>query len=179
MNKKLIISFFFCICGVVFSQNADISDMTLYKNIGQSFENHYYPKTIENVDLLQELYPDSVFLQPALVYKAKSLMNLNNYDRAITTLKDAIAHMHTGKDDFTICYYLLGESYFKLKNYKDALDCFYLSAKLSIINNQTEIYDSSILYAANSYFELKEYEKSCPLFEYVISKALSYNPTFS
>ena len=174
MNKKLILSFLFSICGILFSQEANISDITLYNNISQSFENKYYPKTVENVDTLQKLYPESVFLQPALVYKAKALMNLTHYNQAISTLHDAIAHMHTGKNDFAVCFYLLGESYFHLKNYKDALDCFYMATKVSLIDEQTEFYNSSILYSAKCFFELKEYEKASYLYEYVISNGKNY-----
>lgn len=178
MKKKLILFICLLCTEFVFSQENIGSDISIYKDINQAYENNYYPGLIEKVDLLQKNYPDSVFLQSALVYKATALVNLECYDDAITTLEQAISHMHTGKEEFTKCHYLLGKSYFYLKKYEDALKSFYLACNLSSIDKsekKSKYYDYSLYYSGESFFILKEYEKAYPLYEYVIEHGTHYS----
>ena len=131
MKKSLLLFFALLLNQIVFSQASLGSDISIYRDISQSFENKYYPGTIEKVNLLQEKYPDSVFIQPALVYKATALVNLQCYEDAVETLKNAISHMHTGKPEFTQCHFLLGKSYFYLENYEESLKYFHTACKLA------------------------------------------------
>ena len=174
MKKYLLLLVSLCFCGISFSEER-ISDLTLYQDISSSYENEYYPGSIEKVDILQSLYPDSVFTQPSLLLKAGALIKLNYYQDAKITLQNAITHMHTGKDGFIQCHYLLGLANFYLGLYEEALESFYLACKLSLINEEVEYYDASVFFSAESYYKLKDYENAYPLYEHVISKGNVYD----
>ena len=174
MKKYLLLLFTLCFCGICFSQER-ASDVSIYSNISASYENEYYPGAIEKVDELISLYPDSVFIEPALFIKARALIKLNYYEDAKKTLENVIEHMHTGKDGFTQCHYLLGVANYYLGLYNEALESFYLACKLSLINDEKEYYDSSVFYAAECYYILEDYENAYPLYESVIANGKSYD----
>ena len=174
MKKKLLLLFSLFICKLMFSQDVYSSDISLYREIGQSFESRYYPKTIEKADLLMKLYPDSVFMKSALVYKAKSLIKLKYYDKSVPALKEAISYMYTGDSEFTLCHYMLGMSYFNLENYTEALDSFYISCRLSLINDDMKYYHSAIFYSAECYYRMGIYDQSASLYEHVIENGNEY-----
>ena len=174
MKKYLLLLVSLCFCGISFSEER-LSDLTLYQDISSSYQNEYYPGSIEKVDILQSLYPDSVFTQPALLIKARALIKLNYYQEAKITLQNAITHMHTGKDGFTQCHYLLGVANFYLGLYEEALESFYLACKLALINEEEEYYDASVFFSAESYYILEDYENAYPLYEHVVSKGNVYD----
>ena len=175
MKKSLILFLSLFLTGFVFSQENIKSDIGIFKDITQSFENKYYPGTIENVERLQQQYPDSVFIQQALVYKAHALVNLSCYDDAIATLTNAISHMHTGQKGFTECHYLLGLSYFYLEDYEKASECFYVSTQLADLDKDDFHYAYSVFFFAESYYNLGRYEEVYPIYEYVIEHGKSYS----
>ena len=168
MKKTLLFLFSLFVCGSLFSQTKYDSDINLYKEISQSYENKYYPGTIEKADLLQQLYPDSVFTQQALFYKAQALIDLTYYEDAVITLKNAISYMHTGKDGYARCHYLLGTAYYYLNDFENAITSFYVSCKAATLNNENDIYNLSIFYSAECYYNMEQFNNAVPLYEYVI-----------
>lgn len=174
--KKIFLLFTICIClaANLFSADSYVSDVNLYNEINLAFKNRYYPGTVDKVNLLEKQFPDSVFMSSALAYKGDALINMYRYDEAISTLENAISHMHTGSLEMSHCTYLLGKAFYYKKNYSKALEQFHLACNLSFTDGVMYYYHSSILYSARSFYALEKYEEAYPLFEYVISNGNQY-----
>lgn len=159
---------------IMYSENFLNSEISIYNEVSSAFEIGFYPGTVEKANLLQKLYPDSVFVLPSLVKKGESLINLKEYDEAIITLEDALSRMHTGSEDFARCYFLLGKVLYLSEKYDDALSVFHNACVVSFSDDSKEFYNQSIFYASKIYYQNENYKKAIPLYEYIVSNGKSY-----
>ena len=157
--KKIFLLFtlFICLGANFFAADKYVSDVSLYNEINLAFKNEYYPGTVDKVSLLEQQFPDSVFLSTALAYKGDALINMYRYGEAISTLENAVSRMYTGSQEMAHCTYLLGKAYYYEKNYTKALEQFHLACNLSLTDKSMDYYHPSILYAARSFFVMEKY----------------------
>ena len=166
MKKYLIIFLLFCSAlGVV---TAD-SDVQLFNEVRQSFENGFYPGAVTAADKLQKSFPESSFIQSALAYKGEALIYMENYEEAAETLELAISHMHSGSAEIIRCNYLLGRTFYSQKKYKDSLEKFHTVCNLALTKNEDEFYAPAILYSGRAFYELENWKNAISPFEYVVS----------
>ena len=170
--KRFITIFLFLITGFCFAQNAD-TDIQLYNEVCQSFENGFYPGTVSAVEKLQKSFPDSTLIQSALIYKGESLVYMESFDEAVTALETALVQMHSGSAEIIHCNYLLGIAFYIQKKYSAALDKLHFVCSLSLKQKDMRYYTDSILYSGRAFYELEKHKDAIPLFEYVVSNGKS------
>ena len=174
--KKLFFTFVFLIAGFcLFAAELAASDAQLYNEVKQTFDNGFYPGTVNAVNQLQKNYPESSFTHNALAYKGEALINMESYDEAIQNLESAITYMHSGSAALIRCTYLLGKAYYQKGEYPAALEKFYLACKLCLTNNSMESYPQSVLYSGRVFYKLEQYKEALPLFEYVVSNGKAFS----
>ncbi|WP_022931138.1 tetratricopeptide repeat protein [Treponema bryantii] len=143
------------------------TDVQLFNEIKQSFDNGFYPGAVTAADKLQSSYPESSFFHSALAYKGQALIYMENYDEAISSLEQALSRMHSGSPEITRCNYLLGRAFFAKKKYPAALEKFHLACSLALTNKDMEYYAPSILYSGRAFYELEKWKEAAGPFEYV------------
>lgn len=177
MKKTLIFICVLIMCTSAFSQNSDATEISLFNDIISCYKTGYSTGIIEKADLLEKKYPESVFLKNALVYKSEAQIKLYDYDNAISNLQKVISTMHLGSENFSKCYFLLGKAYYLQNKTDDALKAFYTACSISQKEKDYTFYNTSIIYSARIYYNSNQFEKSLPLFEYIISKGKQYSKT--
>ena len=119
---KRILTIIFLLTGAALGFARAESDIQLYNEIKQSFNNGFYPGAVSATEELQNSFPESSFIQSALAYKGQSLIYMENYEDAIVALEQAVSHMHSGSPEIIRCNYLLGRAFFAQKKYPAALE---------------------------------------------------------
>ena len=143
------------------------SDVQLFNEIKQSFDNGFYPGAVTAAEELETSFPESSFIHSALAYKGQALIYMENYDDALAALNKAVSHMHSGSPEIIRCNYLLGRAYSAQKKYSAALEKYHLACSLSLSNKDMEYYAPSILYSGRAFYELKKWKEATAPFEYV------------
>lgn len=69
------------------------------------------------------------------------------------------------------CDFIRAQSYYYQKKYVKALNCCYQICE----NKNHRFYDQAVLFAGRAYFQRQDFEKSIPLFEYVITNGSRYD----
>ena len=174
MNKKILVLILLLTPAFCFAQQID-SDVQIYNEVRQSFNNGFYPGAVTSAELLQKEYPKSSFLHSALAYKGEALINMESYEDAIEALENAVAYMHSGSPEIIRCHYLLGRALFCQKKYSQALEKFYRACSLSLTNEDMEFYPACILYSGRAFYELEKYKEAIPLFEYVAANGKPFD----
>lgn len=159
----------------LYAEMTSASDIAMYNEVNIAFKNKFYPGAVEKASLMQNLYPNSVYIQQVLAIKGQSLIFMNQYDEAVATLEDAVSHMHTGSESFSRCLYLLGRAYMGKKDYNQALKNLYKACAAALADKKMDYYHPAIFTSANIYYLTSEYEKAIPLYE----QALQYKTEFS
>ena len=172
--KRIFFLIIFLISAFCFAQQVS-SDVQLYNEVKQTFENGFYPGTVSAADKLQKNYPESTFTHNALAYKGEALINMESYDEAVKTLEAAIAYMYSGSAEIIRSTYLLGRAYYHKGDYNSAIEKLYLACKLCLTNDSMEWYGQSLLYSGRAFYKLEQYKNALPLFEYVVSNGKNYS----
>ena len=182
LKLSLVFIFSFSLLFPIFSESYSYSsnvesENKLFSQISVAYKNNFYIGTVSSADEFIEKFRDSVYLPEVLFYKAESLVNLENYSEAQKTLKDVLSLFKTGDAIFARGVFLLGKIKFAEKKYENAL--FYFSKIPSLLVGEAEglkdIESQTILLTAQSLYFLKEYEKSIPYFELIISSGENYS----
>lgn len=166
---KRILTIIFLLTGAALGFARAESDIQLYNEIKQSFNNGFYPGAVSATEELQNSFPESSFIQSALAYKGEALIYMENYEDAIAALEQAVSHMHSGSPEIIRCNYLLGRAFFAQKKYPAALEKYHLACSLALTNNDMDFYAPSILYSGRAFYELEKWNEAIPHFEYVVS----------
>jgi len=152
-----------------------ISDIVLFNDIKISYKNGYYPGTIDKISQLEKDFPDSAFLQEALLYKGISYFHIQRYGVSIQTLEAALELMDENSSCRAEALFALGRSFYFNNDFELALGKLHECCVLANSKNNLEFYNPSILYSAKSFYKLDEYEKAVPLYEYVIQNGNYYS----
>ena len=174
MKKTIFLITFVFLSVFCFAGQAD-SDVQIYNEVRQTFTNGFYPGTVSAANLLREKFPESSFTHSALAYKGEALINMESYDEAVRTLESALSYMHSGSPEIIRTTYLLGRAYYHQKKYQKAIEKLHLACTLCLTNNETDFYSPSVFYSASALYELEEYKKAIPLFEYLVSHGDSFS----
>lgn len=166
--KRLLAIFILLTCSALCFARAE-SDIQLFNEIKQSFNNGFYPGAVSAAEELETSFPESSFIHSALAYKGQSLIYMENYDEAVRALEKAVSHMHSGSPEIIRCNYLLGRAFFAQKKYSAALEKYHLACSLALTNNDMDYYAPSILYSGRAFYELEKWQEATAPFEYVAS----------
>ena len=99
------------------------TDVQLFNEIKQSFDNGFYPGAVTAADKLQSSYPESSFFHSALAYKGQALIYMENYDEAISLYQEAIS-INPKKIE---CYLNLAKCHLEKKDYIKSIElCKYV-----------------------------------------------------
>ena len=139
------------------------NDLNIYSNAG------YYPGVIVQAEQLEANYPESVFIVEARIAKGQALTILKRYEEAEETFAAVLSSIHFGAADYAKCWYYLGLAYYYDNDYTNALSAFHTACDVEQRENKIEFYPLSILYAGRINYFMELYEKSVPLFEYVVA----------
>ena len=172
-----IMCLFYFVCTVpLFAQSVDTdsTEISIYNEIISYKNTGYYPGVVDRTDFLKKNYPESVFINPALVLKGEALVNLGRFAEAVETFHLVIPSMHLGSEDFSKTYYLLGKAYYFLQKNDLALDSFFKACSISEKEEKYDYYEMSLLYVGRIYFLQKDYEKAVPLFEYITANGKNF-----
>ena len=181
MKNKLslvILLLCFIFSGKMFSQNVSLSEaseLDIYNEINIYSNAGYYPGVVEQVELLEENFPGSVFIVPSRIAKAQALTTMNRYEEAEETLYQVLSSIHFGSPDYAKCWYQLGKAYYYDGNYTQALSAFHTVCDVELREEKIEYYHSAILYAGRINYFMELYDKCIPLFEYVVSTGTEYD----
>lgn len=176
MKKTLLIIIFTLFIAVFgFAGTTRETDISIYNEVTAAFETGFYPGAVEKANLLEIEYPESVLLLPALIQKGESLIYLNRYDEARQTLETAISRMHTGSEDFSRCYFLLGKTCYLQKEYVLALENFHNACTVSATEKDKSYYPLSVIYSGKIFYQLEKYENALLHYEYVLSHGNEYS----
>ena len=169
--KRLFSLFTFLLCTAILWAQASSkpAELDIYNNLNIYSNAGYYPGVIVEAELLESNYPESVFIVEARIAKGQALTILKRYEEAEDTFATVLSSIHFGAPDYAKCWYYLGLAYYYDQNYSSALSAFHTACDVEQRENKTEYYPSSILYAGRINFFVELYEKTIPLFEYVIS----------
>ncbi len=166
--KRLLNILIILFTGFCFAQQAE-SDVQLFNEVRQNFENGFYPGAVKASEKLQKSFPESSFIHSALAYKGEALIYMESYEEAAETLELAISHMHSGSAEIIRCNYLLGRAFYAQKKYKDSLEKFHTVCNLSLTKKEDDFYAPAILYSGRAFYELENFKNAIPSFEYVVS----------
>lgn len=150
------------------------SELDIFNELNIYSNAKYYPGVIEKAELLEQNYPQSVFIVTARIAKGQALTFLNRYDEAEETLEAVLSSLRFGAEDYAKCWYYLGIAFYTDGDYTNAISAFHTTCDVELRENKLEYYHSSILYAARINFFMELYDKSVPLFEYVIKNGQYY-----
>ncbi len=164
--KRLFTIFILLIFSALCFARAE-SDIQLFNEIKQSFSNGFYPGAVSAAEELQSGFPKSSFIPSALAYKGESLIYMENYNDAIADLELAVSQMHSGSPEIIRCNYLLGRAFYAQKKYPADLKKYHLACRLALTNKDMDFYAPSVLYSGRAFYELEEWKKAIPHFEYV------------
>ena len=145
------------------------TELELYNNLNIYSNAGYYPGVVVQAEQLEENYPESVFIVEARIAKGQALTILKRYEEAEATFATVLSSIHFGADDYAKCWYYLGLAYYYDKDYTNALSAFHTACDVEQRENKIEYYPSAILYAGRINYFMELYEKSVPLFEYVVA----------
>lgn len=175
MKKSIFILFslLLSVSGTVWA--ASKSDIALYNEINLSYQNGYYPGTVDLVELLEKSYPESAFVDSALICKGNAYFNMQRYDDAVKTMNYVCQKLEAESEQTIECYFIIGKSFFYKKNYKASLENLYSACKTSLKTKNMEFYPQAVLYSAKAYFALEEYSSAVSLYEYVIENGKKYS----
>ncbi|MBR5402458.1 MAG: tetratricopeptide repeat protein [Treponema sp.] len=172
---------FFLILAVLFACcsfcAAAPSELDIYNELNIYINARYYPGVIEQSELLEKNYPESVFIISARIARGQAQIYLNRYEQAEETFRSVLSSLRFGADQYAECWYYLGQAYYYDGDYTQALSAFHTTCDIELRENILQYYHSSLLYAARIYFFMEQYESSVPLFEYVVSNGMHYAKT--
>ncbi len=157
-----------------FAQVLEPSELDIYNEINIFSNAKYYPGVIEQTELLEKLYPQSVFIVSARIEKANALIILNRYEMAEETLAKVLSSIHIGNEAYAKCWYYLGRANYYDKDYISALNAFHTACEVENKENKKEFYYPSIFYSGRIYFFMEQYDKAIPLLEYVVQNGTNY-----
>ena len=171
MKKKLLaVSLAAFLTAGGFASELDIyNELNIYSNA------EYYPGVIEKAEQLEQNYPESVFIVTARIAKGQALTILNRYEEAEETFATVLSSLRFGAEDYAKCWYYLGLAYYFDGDYTNAISAFHTACDVEQRENKLEYYHSSILYAGRINFFMELYEKSIPLFEYVVANGTYFS----
>ncbi len=167
---KKIILLFIIILNIfpIFAQSDNQnSELDIYNELNIYTNAEYYPGVLEQAELLETSYPQSVFIVSARIAKGQALIALNRYEEAQETFKGVLSSLRFGAENYAKCWYYLALAFYSDGDYTSALSAFHTVCDAEQRENKLEYYHSSILYAARIYFFMELYEQALPLFEYV------------
>lgn len=174
MKKTLLFTISLIITSFAFAKDFGTTEISIYNEVTAAFETGFYPGAVEKTNQLQNDFPDSVFILPALIQKGEALTYLNRYEEAIQTLETALSKLRPESHDFPKVYFLLGKAYFQFLQNTTAVEYFHKACVSALELNEKEYYSASIFYSAKIFYMQQMYEKANPLFEYVISHGTEY-----
>ncbi len=171
MKKKLLaVSLAAFLAAGSFASELDIyNELNIYSNA------EYYPGVIEKAEQLEKNYPESVFIVTARIAKGQALTILNRFEEAEETFATVLSSLRFGAEDYAKCWYYLGVAYYSDGDYTNAISAFHTACDVEQRENKLEYYHSSILYAGRINFFMELYEKSIPLFEYVVANGTYFS----
>ena len=151
------------------------TELEIYNELNIFSNARYYPGVIEQAELLEKNYPESVFIISARIAKGQAQIVLNRYEQAEKTFKDVLSSLRFGAKDYSKCWYYLGQAYYYDKDYTNALSAFHVTCDAEQRENDLNYYHSAIFYAGRINYFLELYEKAIPLFEYTAANGNYYN----
>lgn len=167
----IFLSVFLFINFGVFSQGIE-SETSVYKELSSYSAAGYYPGVIEKADYLEKYYPNSVFLNSALISKAEALNGLKNYSDAKQCVLRAIQSIQKNNEDYSRAYFVLGLCDYNLGLKKTALNDFHEAA---CVDNKNDFYRAKAIFESGKVLnELKEYKKARIPLESVIAEGSNY-----
>ena len=144
------------------------NDLNIYSNAG------YYPGVVVQAELLENNYPESVFIVEARIAKGQALTILKRYEEAEQTFAAVLSSIHFGAEDYSKCWYYMGLAYYYDSDLSNALKAFHTVCDVEQRQNKIEYYPLSILYAGRINYYIESYDKAVPLFEYVVANGRYY-----
>ena len=145
------------------------AELDIYNNLNIYSNAGYYPGVVVQAELLENNYPESVFIVEARIAKGQALTILKRYEEAEETFATVLSSIHFGAADYAKCWYYLGLAYYSDGDYTNALSAFHTTCDVEQRENKTEYYPFSILYAGRINYFMELYEKAIPLFEYAVT----------
>ena len=177
MKKKIFILFIIIVTILpVFSQTeGQASELEIYNELNIYTNAEYFPGVLEQAELLESNYPQSVFIVSTRIAKGQALIALNRYEEAQETFTGVLSSLRFGADEYGKCWYYLGKAYYYDGDYTNAISAFHTVCDVEQRENRLEYYHSSLLYAGRINFFMEFYEESVPLFEYVVSNGIYFS----
>lgn len=145
------------------------SELDIYNNLNIYSNAGYYPGVVVQAELLENNYPESVFIVEARIAKGQALTILKRYEEAEETFAAVLSSIHFGAADYAKCWYYLGLAYYSDGDYTNALNAFHTTCDVEQRENKIEYYPSALLYAGRINYFMELYPKAVPLFEYVVT----------
>ncbi len=171
MKKKLFV-LFIVLLSITTSwaqSDAQSSELNIYNELNIYANAQYYPGVLEQAELLEKNYPQSVFIVTARIAKGQALIALNRFEEAEETFIEVLSSLRFGAEDYAKCWYYLGRAYYADGDYTNAISAFHTVCDVEQRENKLEYYHSSILFAGRIQFFMELYSDSVPLLEYVVS----------
>jgi len=177
MKKRTLTALFFMFILTMVSFAADLqtSELDIYNELNICANAKYYPGIIEQSELLEKNYPQSVFIVAARIAKGQALIGLNRYEEAEENFLKVLSSLHFGAEEFAQCWYYLALAYYYDGDYSNALPAFHTVCDAELRENRKEYYYLSILYAGRINFFMELYQDSLPLLEYVVGNGNYYS----
>lgn len=181
MIKKLLSVLFIVLFPgmmAVWSQNStEPSELDIYNELNIYSNAQYSPGVLEQAELLENNYPQSVFIVPARISKGQALITMNRFEEAEETFLQVLSSLRFGAEDYAKCWFYLGKAYYFDGDYMSALSAFHTVCDAELRENKMEFYPSAILYAGRIYFFMEQYEEAVPMFEYVTANGNYFSKT--
>lgn len=133
---------------------ATLQEVAYYRGI-ELFNNQNFDLAIENFEKSLANPVNDKTIALAIFWKAESNYRLNNFTEALNNFKSFYNNSNASStEEFKTIHYNLGYTYFKLKDYSNAIREFKL---FDIKNTESNFQNDSYLRIADSYFVTKKY----------------------
>lgn len=143
------------------------SEVSLYRAM-QLFNDKKYTEAIPYFKAAQTAN-DSEIAQKGNYWEAETLYRLENFTEALSKFKATKNSLsYTDQSTFSLIDYNIGYTYFKLKEYENAINSFYQFTK-NKVDDQVLI-DDAFIRLGDSYFALRNYSRAINNYKTVVDK---------
>ncbi|WP_405562777.1 tetratricopeptide repeat protein [Polaribacter sp. Asnod6-C07] len=112
---------------------------------------------------------DAEISQKANYWEAETLYRLENYTEALAKFKSAKNNLTSiNKEEFSLIDYNIGYTYFKLKEYENAINFFNRFSKTKV--DDEVLIDDAFIRLGDSYFALRNYSSAINNYKTVVDK---------
>ena len=140
-------------------------EASLYRGI-QLFNENQFEKALPYFIISKQSQEKRIY-QKAHYWEAENLYRLENYTEALSKFKGSKQFLKADIKKFPLLDYNIGYTYFKLKEYRQAINAFSTFIREEALEN--EVKDDALIRLGDSYFATRNYADAIKSYQFVVA----------